>query len=87
MPEVDPNAEDRDDWDPGQEWQDELQPERFNGWNAAGEMLWNFIGFDGSSNWPVLWIGERSRGRSFRSGGRRRSRREKPGRDRACGDV
>jgi len=21
-------------------------------------MLWNFIGFDGSSDWPVLWIGE-----------------------------
>ncbi|WP_181885631.1 hypothetical protein [Trinickia dinghuensis] len=34
-----------------------MQPARFNGWNAAGEMLWNFMGFDGSSNWPVLWIG------------------------------
>jgi hypothetical protein len=21
-------------------------------------MLWNFIGFDGSSDWPVLWVGE-----------------------------
>ena len=42
----------------GQEWEDEIQPARFNGWNAAGEMLWNFIGFDGSSDWPVLWVGE-----------------------------
>lgn len=42
----------------GQEWQDEIQPARFNGWNAAAEMLWNFLGFDGSLSWPVLWIGE-----------------------------
>lgn len=57
-PEADPDAEDRDEWEPGQEWQDEIQPARFNGWNAAGEMLWNFLGLDGSSNWPVLWVGE-----------------------------
>ena len=37
-----------DDWDRCQEWQDEIQPARFNGWNAAGEMIWNFIGVDGS---------------------------------------
>lgn len=42
----------------GIDWQHEIQPARFNGWNAAGEMLWNFLGFDGSSSWPVLWIGE-----------------------------
>lgn len=47
-----------DDWDRCQEWQDEIQPARFNGWNAAGEMIWNFIGVDGSSDWSVLWIGE-----------------------------
>lgn len=47
-----------DDWEPGQEWQDEIQPARFNGWNVAGEMLWSFLGFDGSSNWLVLWVGE-----------------------------
>lgn len=47
-----------DDWLPGEEWQDEIQPARFNGWNAAGEMLWNFMGFDGASDWPVLWVGE-----------------------------
>lgn len=58
IPEVDPDAEDRDLCQPGQEWQDEIQPARFNGWNAAGEMLWNFVGVDGSSNWAVLWIGE-----------------------------
>lgn len=58
IPEVDPDAEDRDMCDSSQEWQDEMQPARFNGWNVAGEMLWNFIGFDGSSNWPVLRIGE-----------------------------
>jgi len=58
IPEINPDAEDRDLCDPGQAWQDEIQPARFNGWNAEGEMLWNFMGFDGSSNWPVLWIGE-----------------------------
>ena len=40
------------------EWQDEIQPARFNGWSANGEMLWNFLGTDDSWNWPVLWIGE-----------------------------
>ena len=58
IPEVDPDAEDRDRCDAGQEWQDEIQPARFDGWNDAGEMLWNFRGFDGSSDWPVLWVGE-----------------------------
>ncbi|MDG0022727.1 hypothetical protein [Trinickia sp. Y13] len=56
--EVDPESACRDEWEPGQEWLDEIQPARFNGWSASGEMLWNFMGFDGSSNWPVLWIGE-----------------------------
>lgn len=58
IPEIDPDAEDRDMCDPGHEWQDEIQPARFNGWNTAGEMLWNFMSFDGSSSWPVLRIGE-----------------------------
>ena len=40
-------------------WQDEIQPSRFDGWNARGEMLWNFLGVDDSSTWPVLWIGDR----------------------------
>ena len=40
------------------DWQDEIQPSRFNGWNADGEMLWHFVGTDGSWNWPVLWVGE-----------------------------
>jgi hypothetical protein len=31
---------------------------RFNGRSAEGELLWNFVGIDGSTNWPVLWIGE-----------------------------
>jgi hypothetical protein len=35
-----------------------MQPARFHGWNAAGEMTWNFMGFDGSSDWPMIWIGE-----------------------------
>jgi hypothetical protein len=59
IPEVDPDGANRDDWEPGQEWQNEIQPARFNGWNAAGERLWNFLGGDGSSNWPVLWVGEK----------------------------
>lgn len=58
IPEVDPDAEDRDLYEPGQEWHDEIQPARFNGWNANGEMLWNFLGFDGSSDWSVPWVGE-----------------------------
>mgnify|MGYP001545622770 CR=1 FL=1 len=58
IPEVDPDGANRDDWEPGQEWQNEIQPAGFNGWNAAGEMLWNFLGGDGSSIWPVLWVGE-----------------------------
>ncbi len=58
IPEVNRDAEDRDLCEPGLEWQDEMQPTRFNGRNAAGEMLWNFLGFDGSSNWPVLWVEE-----------------------------
>lgn len=58
IPEIDPDADDRDMCEPGHEWQDEMQPARFNGWNAAGEMLWNFIGLDDSSNWTVLWVGE-----------------------------
>jgi hypothetical protein len=42
----------------GIDWQDEIQPARFNGWNAEGEMQWNFMGVAGSSNWSVLWVGE-----------------------------
>lgn len=37
--EVDPESTYRDDWEPCQEWQDEIQPARFNGWNAAGEKI------------------------------------------------
>lgn len=29
IPEVDSDAEYRDEWEPGQEWQDEIQPARF----------------------------------------------------------
>lgn len=43
---------------PGMWWHDEIQPSRFDGWNTAGEMLWNFMGIDDTSNWPVLWIGD-----------------------------
>jgi hypothetical protein len=34
------------------------RPARFDGWNAAGERLWNFMGVDGSSNSVVLRVGE-----------------------------
>lgn len=67
IPEVNPDAEDRDQWQPGQEWQDEMQPARFNGWDTAGEMLWSFMGFDGSSNCRCCGSGKRSRYRSCRS--------------------
>lgn len=40
------------------DWQDEIQPARFNGWNANGEMCWNFLGTDDSWSWPILWIGD-----------------------------
>lgn len=53
-----PDVERDDDWLSGEEWQNEIHPARFNGWNATGEMLWNLLGVDGSTNWPVLWVGE-----------------------------
>jgi hypothetical protein len=58
LPELDPDATWRDQWQPGQEWQDDLQPARFAGLNADGELLWNLLGVDGCSNSPVLWVGE-----------------------------
>ena len=36
----------------------EIRPARFNGQSAAGEMLWNLLAVDSSSDWPVLWVGE-----------------------------
>ena len=47
-------------YDPGQEWQDEIQPMHFNGCNTAGEMLWNFLGFDGSATGRCCGFGRRS---------------------------
>lgn len=41
------------------EWENELQPARYAGRNAEGEQLWHCIGIDGSTNWPMRWIGER----------------------------
>lgn len=50
FPVLDPDAQD--------EWETEIQPARFNGTNADGELLWHCIGIDGSSNWPMRWIGD-----------------------------
>lgn len=38
-------------------WEAGLQPARFAGRNAAGDLLWNRLGVDGSSNCPMRWIG------------------------------
>lgn len=56
IPEPAPEAEWRDEWQPGQEWMHRLQPARLNGWHAAGDLLWNYVDVDGSPNWRVLWI-------------------------------
>jgi hypothetical protein len=39
-------------------WEDDLQPARYAGKNVDGQLLWNFIGIDGCTNWSVVWIGE-----------------------------
>lgn len=46
------------DPDTREEWEDGLQPARYAGKNADGHCLWNYIGIDGCTNWPVRWIGE-----------------------------
>lgn len=49
MPVADPDKE--------AEWEDGLQPARFNGRNADGVPLWNCLGIDGNSDWPMRWVG------------------------------
>lgn len=41
------------------EWANALQPARFAGTSAEGELLWNYPGISGCSDWPVMWIDER----------------------------
>lgn len=38
-------------------WMHEDQPARFAGRNAGGEELWDCLGLDDSSTWPMTWIG------------------------------
>lgn len=39
-------------------WEHGLQPARYAGMNVDGQLLWNFIGFNGCANRPVRWIGD-----------------------------
>lgn len=38
-------------------WENEPMPARYAG-RGEGCDLWNFIGQEGTSDWPVRWIGE-----------------------------
>ena len=40
------------DFDEGDEWANEAQPARY-----AGDGRWNYLAVEGSSDWPVRWIG------------------------------
>src|SRR5262245_50608973 len=53
LPVFDPDGDD--------EWGNKEQPARYGGTNDAGQQLWNYIGVDGYSDWPVRWIGEEIR--------------------------
>ncbi|MCL6468964.1 MAG: hypothetical protein I4O48_11675 [Ralstonia sp.] len=46
------------DVDSDAEWESEMQPARFAGKDAAGNLLWNCLGIDGASDWPMRWIGK-----------------------------
>jgi hypothetical protein len=45
------------DPDTDHEWENEEMPARYAGKNAAGKDLWNYIGQEGETDWPVRWIG------------------------------
>jgi hypothetical protein len=45
------------DPDTDADWETSVQPARFAGTNAAGELLWNCLTIDGNSSWPMRWIG------------------------------
>ena len=47
-------------FDPDNEKQWELaeQPARFAGLNDKGRPIWNCLGMDKTSDWPMKWIGE-----------------------------
>lgn len=46
---LDPDAE--------QDWENEEMPARYVGKNESGEHLWNYLGQEGETSWPVRWIG------------------------------
>lgn len=45
------------DPDTDAEWESEMQPARYAGKDANGNLLWNCLGVDGVSDWPMRWIG------------------------------
>ena len=49
MPAFDPDAD--------AEWESEMQPARYAGKDASGNQLWNCLGIDGASDWPMRLIG------------------------------
>lgn len=46
------------DVDSEADWEADTQPARYAGKNDRGENLWNCLGIDGASNWPMRWIGD-----------------------------
>lgn len=49
QPVLDPDAK--------EEWEQKDQPARFCGLNDRGDALWNCLGLEGESEWPMRWIG------------------------------
>ena len=46
------------DVDTDKEWVNEPQPARFAGRKTDGTGLWDCLGLDETSDWPMRWIGK-----------------------------
>lgn len=53
---LDPDADSATDHDPG--WENSIMPARFAGRGTEGQALWNYLGQESASDWPVRWIGD-----------------------------
>ena len=47
------------DPDRAMEWEYYTQPARFYGYSENGDALWQCIGMEDPSNWPMCWVGPR----------------------------
>ena len=45
------------DLDGNEEWEHDVQPARFAGLNEKGNQLWHCLNLEGSSDWPMRFIG------------------------------